>query len=138
MQANHSLNYGGDATLSGSYYDPNFLNFTINPYYNQSKADSNFQSLTDSSGVIANANFFTGSHYPGYVSYDYTRNSTGTLGFTGIPNFTTVSTGYGFGAGWRLLLPDKPTVSGGYSLGSGSGQILGTNEECSSANRTLH
>jgi hypothetical protein len=138
IQSNHSLNYGGDATLSGSYYDPNFLNFTVNPYYNQSKADSNFQSLTDSSGVIANANFFTGSHYPGYISYDYTRNSTGTLGLTGSPNFTTVGTGYGFGAGWSLLLPDKPTVSVSYSQGSGSGTLFGTNEESSSATRTLN
>src|SRR6266702_3671863 len=119
IQSNHSLNYGGDATLSGSYYNPNFLNFTINPYYNQSKADSNIQSLTDASGVIANANFFTGSRFPGYASYNYTRNSSGTFGLTGSPNFTTIGTGQGFGIGWSALLPDWPTFSASYSQGSG-------------------
>jgi hypothetical protein len=138
IQSNHSLNYGGDALLRGTYYDPNFLNFTINPYYNQSKADSNFQSLTDSSGVIANANFFTGSRFPGYASYNYSRNSTGTFGLTGGPNFTTVGTGYGFGVGWSVLLPDWPTFSISYSQGSGAGTLFGTKEESSSATRTLN
>ena len=138
VQSNHALNFGGDATLTGSYYDPNFLNFTINPYYNQSKADSNFQSLTDSSGVIASSNFFTGSHYPGYASYNYTRNSTGTFGLSGTPNFTTVGTGYGFGVGWSVLLPYWPTFSASYSQGSGSGTLFGTTEESSSSTRTLN
>ncbi len=138
IQSNHSLNYGGDALLSGTYYNPNFLSFTINPYYNQSKADSSFQSLTDSSGLIANANFFTGSRFPGYASYNYTRNSTGTFGLPGSPNFTTVGNGYGFGVGWSALLPDWPTFSVSYSQGSGSGNLFGTKEESSSATRTLN
>lgn len=138
IQSNHSLNYGGDATLSGSYYNPNFLNFTISPYYNQSKADSNIQSLTDASGVIANANFFTGSRFPGYASYNYTRNSTGTFGLTGSPNFTTIGKGQGFGIGWSALLPDWPTFSASYSQGSGSGTLFGTNEESSSSTKTLN
>ena len=138
VQSNHSLNYGGDATLSGSYYNPNFLSFTVNPYYNQSKADSNFQSLTDASGVIASANFFTGSRFPGYASYNYTRDSTGTLGLAGSPNFTTVGTGHGFGVGWSALLPDWPTFSASYSQGSGSGTLFGTNEESSSSTKTLN
>jgi hypothetical protein len=90
VQSNHSLDYGGNVNLSGSYYNPNFLNFNINPYYDQSRADSESQSLTNSSGVIANANFFTGSRFPGYASYNYTRNSSGTFGLIGGPNFTTV------------------------------------------------
>ena len=138
IQSNHSLNYGGDVLLSGSYYDPNFLNFTINPYYNQSKADSGFQSLTDASGVIANANFFTGSRFPGYASYNYTRNSSGTFGLSGNPNFTTIGTGYGFGVGWSALLPNWPTFSASYSQGSGSGTLFGTTEESSSSTKTLN
>ena len=138
IPSTHSLEYGGDATLNGSYYNPNFLNFTISPYYNQSKANSNFQSLTDSSGVTANANFFSGTKFPGYVSYNYTRNSTGTLGLIGSPNFTTVGTGQGFGVGWSALLPDWPTFSVNYSQGGGSGDVFGTNEESKSSTRTLN
>ncbi|HEV2102931.1 MAG TPA: hypothetical protein VGR58_09155 [Candidatus Acidoferrum sp.] len=138
VQSNHALSYGGDAALSGSFYDPNFLNFTINPYYNRSKADSNYQSLTDSSGLIASANFFSGSRFPGYASYNYTRNSTGTLGLTGSPNFTTIGSGQGFGIGWSALIPDWPTFSASYSQGSGSGTLFGTNEESNSSTRTLN
>lgn len=138
VQSNHAFNFGGDATLSGSYYNPNFLNFTVNPYYNQSKADSNFQSLTDASGVVANANFFSGSRFPGFVSYDYTRNSTGINGLAGNPNFTTVGTSQGFGIGWSALLPDWPTFSVSYSQGSGSGTLFGTDEVSSSATHNLN
>jgi hypothetical protein len=138
VPSNHSLEYGGDATLNGSYYNPNFLNFTINPYYNQSKANSSFQSLTDSSGVNASANLFTGTRFPAYVSYNYTRNSTGTFGLPGSPNFTTVGTGQGFGIGWSALLPDWPTFSVSYSQGSGGGNVFGTTEESRSSTHTLN
>ena len=53
IPSNHGLEFGGNGTLNGSYYNPNFLNFTITPFYNQSRANSSFQSLTDSSGVNA-------------------------------------------------------------------------------------
>jgi hypothetical protein len=138
VQSNHSLSYGGDALLSGSYYNPNFLNFTLNPYYNQSRADSDIQSLTDASGVIATANFFTGSRFPGYASYNYTRNSTGNFGLIGSPNFTTIGSGQGFGVGWSALLPDWPTFSVSYSQGGGKGNVFGTNEESNSSTQTLN
>jgi hypothetical protein len=138
MPSSHGLIFGGSGQLSGSFYDPNFVNFSVTPYYNQSRADSSFQSLTDASGVGATINLFTGSRYPGNVSYHYDRDSTGTFGLIGLPNFTTVGTGQGFGIGWSMLLPDKPTFSIGYSQGSGTGTIYGTNELSSSSNKTLN
>ena len=138
IPSTHGLDFGGTADLSGSYYNPNFLNFTATPYYNQSRADSNFQSLTDSTGLIANVNLFTGSHFPAYASYNYTRNSTGSFGLVGSPNFTTIGSGQGFGIGWSALIPDWPTFSVNYSQGDGTGTIYGTNEESSSSTRTLN
>jgi hypothetical protein len=138
LPSNHGIDYGGNATLSGSYYNPNFLSFTVAPYYDQSKANSNFQSLTESSGVNATANFFTGSKFPGFVSYNYSRNSTGTFGLVGTPNFATVGTGQGFGVGWSALLPDWPTFSVSYSQGSGTGNVFGTNEESNSSTKILN
>lgn len=137
LPSSHGLNGGGSAQLSGSYYNPNFLNFTVIPYYNQSRADSNFQSLTDATGVEGTANFFTGSRFPGYASYHYDRDSTGTLGLIGTPNFTTVGTGQGFGIGWSALLPNWPTFSVSYSQGSGNGTLYGTNEMSYSSTKTL-
>ena len=138
IESNHNLEFGGSAQLNGSYYNPNFINFNVDPYYNQSRANSSFQSLTDSSGVTANANFFTGSQFPGYVSYNYARNSTGTFGLIGNPNFTTVGNSQGFGIGWSALLPDWPTFSVSYSQGDGSGTVFGTNEESSGSTKTLN
>ena len=138
IPSSHGLNFGGSAQLSGSYYNPNFINFSVTPYYNQSRADSSFQSLTDATGVDATANFFTGSHFPGFASYNYTRNSTGTLGLTGSPNFTTIGNGQGFGVGWSALLPNLPTFSVAYSQGSGTGTLFGTNEVSSALTRTLN
>ncbi len=120
------------APLSGSYYNPNFLSFTVTPYYNQSRANSNYQSLTGASGVSATANLFTGSHFPGSVSYRNDYNSTGTFGLTGQPDFTTHGHGQGFGIGWSALLPNLPTLSANYSQGSGSGTVYGTDQETGS------
>ena len=133
IQSDHALNFGASGTVSGYYYNPNFLNFNIVPYYNQSRADSDYQSLTNSSGVSATANFFTGSHFPGSVSYRYDYNSTGTFGLSGVPNFTTQGTGQGFGINWGALFSGWPTLSVGYQQGSGSGTLYGTDQQTSSS-----
>jgi len=138
IASNHGLNFGGSADLNGSYYNHNFLNFSVTPYYNQSRNNSGFQSLTDATGVNAAANLFTGSRYPGYVTYDYARNSTGIFGLIGTPNFTTIGNSQGFGVGWSALVPNMPTLSVSYSQGDGSGNVYGTNEQSSSSTRTLN
>src|SRR6266568_6124784 len=83
----HSLNIGG--TVSGFYYDPNFVSFNLLPYYNQSHDNSNYQSLSDSSGVTATANIAKESRFPGSISYTKSYNTSGTLGLADQPNFTT-------------------------------------------------
>ena len=138
IPSNHGLTFGGSGNISGSYYDPNFLNFNITPYYNQSRVNSSFQSLTDSSGVAANVNLFSGSHFPGNASYRYDHDSTGNFGLAGQPDFTTIGNGQGFSVGWSALVPEWPTFSVNYSYGTGSGNVYGTNEETSSNNQTLN
>ena len=138
VQSSHGVNFGADAQITGDYYNPNFLNFDITPYYNRSTSDSSFQSLTDASGVNTDVNLFTGSKYPGYASFNYARNSTGNFGLIGSPNFTTIGTGYSFSVGWSVLLPNKPTFSFSYSQGSGGGNVFGTNEESHAATKTLN
>jgi hypothetical protein len=138
IPSSHGLNFGGSAELTGSYYNPNFLNFSVTPYYNQSRNDSGFQSLTDATGVSATANLFSGSRYPGYVDYSYAHNSTGIFGLVGTPNFTTIGDSQGFGVGWSAIVPGLPTLSVSYSQGKGTGNIFGTNEESSSSTKTLN
>lgn len=138
IPSSHGLEFGASGTLSGSYYNPNFLSFSVSPYYNQSQLNSNFQSLTDSTGVVGTVDLFSGSHYPGYASYHYDHNSTGTFGLIGAPNFRTVGNGQGFAVGWSALIPNWPTFSVNYSQGNGTGTLFGTTEESSSDIHTLN
>ena len=142
--SSHGVDLGFDGRVSGYYYNPNFLSFTVTPYYDQSRDDSDSQSLTGSSGVIGSANFFSGSKFPGSVSYNYTRNTTNSLGLAGNagtpnqPNIATVGKGQGFGINWSALVPDWPTLTVGYSQGDGSGTLFGTNQESSSDTRLFN
>jgi hypothetical protein len=138
LESSHGLNFGFNGNVSGSYYNPNFLSFDIIPYYNQSQANSSFQSITGASGVSATANLFTGSHFPGSVNYRNDFNSTGTFGLAGQPNFTTHGHGSGFGIAWSALLPDMPTLSVGYSQGNGSGTVYGTDQESGSSTKLFN
>lgn len=138
IQSSHSLELGLNGTVAGSYYNPNFINFNISPYYNQSRANSDSQSLTNASGVAANVNFFSGSHFPGSVNYSYTYNSTGNFGLTGAPNFTSVGTGQGFGINWSALIPDWPSISAGYTQGSGSGNLYGTDQTTNASSKNFN
>jgi hypothetical protein len=132
IESNHGLNFGLNGNINGSYYNPNFLSFNIIPYYNQSQANSGFQSITGASGVSATANLFSGSHFPGSFSYRNDYNSTGTFGLAGQPDFTTHGRGDGLGIAWSALMPGLPTLSIGYSQGSGSGTVYGTDQQTGS------
>lgn len=138
IPSDHSLDFGGSAGLTGSYYSPNFLNYSVAPYYNRSAANSTYSSLTNATGVDANVNLFNGSHFPAFVSYGYTYNNSALTGLTTAPNFTTIGTNHSFAVGWSALLPNWPTFSVSYSQGDGSGTVFGTNEETSSAQRSLN
>lgn len=138
IQSDHGLSYGFDGKVAGYYYNPNFVSFNIQPYYDQSRADSSYQSLTGASGVNATANFFQGSKFPGAVSYNYAENSTGTVALAGTPNFTTVGTTKGFGINWSALLAGWPTLSVGYSQGSGNSTLYGTSQEDNSSTKLFN
>lgn len=134
----HGLSFGFDGTASGYYYDPNFIRFTVNPYYDQSRADSQSQSITGASGINGSANFFTGSHYPGAVTYSYTDNSSNMFGLSGQPNFTTVGKSRGLGINWSALLPNWPTLTVGFAQGNSSSNVFGTDQESNSTSRMIN
>ncbi len=125
IDSSHSVNVGGNGTLSGFYYDPNFLNFNLSPYYNQSSQNSTSRSIFDSSGFELNTGIFGGSHFPGSIGYSRSWNSEGNFGFPGVPNYTTRGNGQGFNIGWGAFLPGLPGVSATFSTGSSEYSILG-------------
>ena len=125
----HGWTVGGVGTFAGSYYSPNFLSFNVSPYLNQSRANSNFQSITNSSGVNANVTLFAGSAFPGSVSYSEAYNSEGNYGLPGLSNFVTHGNSNTFGVNWGENLPNAPSFSAGYQRGGSSYSVYGTNDQ---------
>lgn len=128
FSSNHSLDLGGSGTLSGYYYNPNFLNFQVSPYYNRSQANSESQSIFNTSGIETSANLFSGSHFPGSVGYSKGWNSEGNFGLPGTPNYTTYGSGQSFNVGWGAFLPGLPSLLATYNRTSSEYTVLGTNE----------
>lgn len=131
--SDHSIVGGGYGNLSGSYFNPKFLSFDIQPYYNQSRANSAFQSLTASSGVNASAQVFSGSNYPGSISYAESYNTSGNFNVPGIANYTTHGNNDAFAINWGVHFKDLPSVHFGFSDANNSYSIYG-----SGAAGTLH
>ena len=84
-ESTHGWTVGGEATLTGSYHSPNFLSYNISPYLNQSRANSNFQSISDASGVNVSTNIFAGSHSRGRSTIPTPTTPKATTRFPGLP-----------------------------------------------------
>jgi hypothetical protein len=124
----HSFGFGGTAGLTGSYYSPNFLSFDVNPFFNQSRANSNFGSLTNATGVTLSSGIFSGSHFPGTVNFSKVFNKTGNYGLPGISSFDTNSNAQSFAVNWSAILPKLPSLNVGYQRGNDDYSLYGTNE----------
>jgi hypothetical protein len=126
--SDHSWAVGGTGTFSGSFYNPNFLTFNATFFLNQSRANSDFQSISDASGVNVSTNLFSGSHYPGSVSYSKTFNSEGNYAVPGLANYVTHGNSDTFGVVWNENVPDKPSLSVGFQTGGGDYSVYGTDD----------
>ena len=133
----HSLGIGGSGAVSGYYYNPQFVSFSVAPYYGRSQDNSDSQSITDSSGYTGTLNIFNGSHYPGYFGVHQAWNSSGIFDIPGVAGLTTENRNHGFDLGWSELLPDKPSLSIGYAQGSSSSSLLGSAATTAATNRNF-
>jgi hypothetical protein len=138
INSSHGLGFGGTAGLSGFYYNPNFLSFNVNPYFNQSRSNSDFGSVTDASGVTLSSAIFSGSHFPGSVSYTKGYNTTGNYGIPGIASLNTNGNNQSFALGWSALLPGLPSLTAGYQQGSQNYSLYGTNQNGNANFRSVY
>ena len=132
-----ALNFGGTANVKGYYYDPKFLSFNASPYYSQSRLNSNYDSVFDSTGVTASVQFFSGSHTPGSFSYSRSYSREGQFGLPDAGTYRTRGSGQSFGIGWGFAFPKIPSFDVGYNFGDGSSRILGTDVTGENNYRTL-
>jgi hypothetical protein len=140
INSDHSLSVGGSGTLSGFYYNPNFVSFTVTPYMNQSRDNSAYQSISDASGVNFSSNIFGGSHFPGSINYAKAYNSEGTFAIPGVANYTTHGDSQTLGIQWAELVPGLPTLVASFQMGSNQYSIYGadTNGTTDSRSFNLH
>ena len=136
--SSHSTSLNGDAVVQGYYYNPKFLSFFVDPIYNRSQANSGEGSLTNATSVNMGANLFSGSHFPGSVSFGEGFNSSGDYGFGTTPGFTTTANSHSFGVGWSEIVPGWVPFNIQYSQTASSSSIFGTDEEDHSSTKNLN
>ncbi len=135
--SDHSVFGAGNADLSGFYHNPSFLSFDIQPFYNQSRLNSNFQSMTAASGVGAMAKIFGGSLFPGSISYATTYNSTGNFGIPGLPNYTTNGDSSVLALNWGERLKGLPSLNLNFANTTSSYSVYGANSQGNTHTDTL-
>ncbi len=125
----HSLSLNGVANVTGYFYNPAFLNFYAMPSYGRSQANSGSGSLTDAASIITGVGIFSGSHFPGSITYGESTTSTSTYGAPNLQGFTTEGNSNELGVAWSEVIPKLPPVSFQYSQNSSSSSIFGTTQE---------
>ncbi len=137
IDSDHSLAFGGAGTLSGFYYNPNFVSFTVSPFMNQARDNSAFQSISDASGVNLNASIFGGSHYPGSISFAKAYNSEGNFAIPGVANYTTRGNSETLGINWSAMVPGLPSLTANFQMGNNQYSIYGSDDTGSTDNKSL-
>jgi hypothetical protein len=136
--SSHSWAIAGTGTVTGNYYNPNFVSYNGSFYLNQSRANSNFQSITNASGFDFGSTIFGGSHFPGSVNYSRAYNSQGNYGVPGLTDYVTHGNSSTFGINWSENLPDAPGFSAGYQSGSSQYSVYGSNDQGESKFHSLN
>src|SRR5271165_297917 len=136
--SSHGMGFSGNGVLTGNYYSPNFLNFNIDPSYNRTQTNNLFGSLTNTTGVVAGVNLFTGSHFPGSITYNRLYNGSSDYGVPGSDvGIAQHGNTQGIGIGWSALVPGWPTLTANYAIDSTSNQLFGTTGRDTEHDRTL-
>jgi hypothetical protein len=130
-QTNSSHNWAlaGAGSLTGSYYSPNFLSYNSTFYLNQSRANSDFQSISNSSGINVSTSIFGGSRFPGSVSYSEAYDSEGNYDVPGLANYVTHGNSDTFSVNWSENLVNMPSFSAGYQRGGSQYTVYGIDDE---------
>lgn len=122
----HGQNLVGNGTLTGSYYNPGFVSFTVRPYWDRNQANAASQAIAHDNGIDTSASIFSGSSFPVGISYGKTFSNSSEFGLPGVSGLLTHGSGQNFGINWSELLPDMPPVWASFSTSSSSFSALGS------------
>ena len=121
--------FGGNATLDGYYHHPNFLSFRATPYYNQAHLNSDINSFFSSKGIATTASIFSGSKFPGDISFEKRYDTQGQFSLPGANGFTTGGNATSFSIGWGVSYKKLPPVHVSYGINDSSSDILGLDQK---------
>jgi len=136
--SDHGWTVGGVANYSGYFYKPSFLAYNASVYLNQSRANSDYQSISNASGAIVTANIFSGSRFPGSISYSKAYNSDGSYSVPGLSNYVTHGNSDAFAINWGEDIPGVPTFSAGFQTGSSQYSVYGTSANGNNSYHSLN
>ncbi|MGZ4815040.1 MAG: hypothetical protein ACXVZV_06515 [Terriglobales bacterium] len=135
--SNHGTFVSGQADLSGSYYNPMFLSFHVQPFYNRNQDSSSFSSILNETGVNLSTSLFSGSHFPGSISYGKNLTTGSQYGLPGTPGLSTDGSNRNFEISWSALFPNLPSLTATFADSSSSESLLGETGTIDTAIRTF-
>ena len=125
INSDHGWTVGGVGNYTGSFFNPNFLGFNATVYLNQSRANSDYQSTSNASGVNLSSNIFSGSSFPGSITYSKSYNSEGNYDIPGLANYVTHGNDDAFSLNWNENFDGLPRVTAGFETGSSNYSVYG-------------
>ncbi len=138
LGSSHSLGFGINGTLEGYYYNPQFLNFQVRPYYDRAQANAESQTINRGTGVDSSVGVFGGSHFPGSISYGRNFNNDSEFGIAGVPSVLGDSSGSNLNVSWSALFSKLPTLQASYSIADSTSTLLGTTNQGTSSSRSFN
>ena len=135
-QDTSSLGFGFNGVLTGSYYNPKFLNWRINPYYNQSRFNSNFNSVSAAKGINATAGLFTGSNTPIEFNFQKNYDAQNLLNFPGTTSsYETRGRSTSFDVNAGVYYEDYPSLNVSFGRSASEYEVLGSDSNGSGDSR---
>jgi hypothetical protein len=123
----------GNADLTGSYFHPNFLSFSFRPFLNRNKSNTDSQTVTLGRGYGGSVGIFSGSRFPGSISFGQGFASNTEFRVAGVPSLSGDSTNRNFGIGWSALVPGLPQLTANFTSASGSATFFETSKSSNSS-----
>jgi hypothetical protein len=138
FESSHGIYATGQAQVSGNYYSPNFLNFTVQPFYNRNQENSTFGSVLTDSGITTSANLFSGTRFPGSVSYGYRKEDGSSYGLVPGAGLASNANSNEFAISWSELLPKYPSLTFTFANSSTTNDIPGEEGTINSSMRSFN
>jgi len=127
LDTTSSTDLGFDATLTGFYYNPAFLSFRVNPYYNRSRTNSNSTSIFGAKGFTAGMNLFSGGHISGSFGYGTSFDNEQLLNVPGsVANYVARASSRSMELNGGLNFEGWPSLNVFWGTGSSSSTVFGT------------